>query len=66
VLDGFLRKREVIKISGLGYTSFHNELNAGRFPPADTYLGTRTPVWLESTVRRWVQEKVTEYKQKVA
>jgi predicted DNA-binding transcriptional regulator AlpA len=65
-LDGFLRKREVLKITGLGYTAFHVELNAGRFPAADARLGPRSPVWLESTVRGWLQEKVAASKLEVA
>jgi predicted DNA-binding transcriptional regulator AlpA len=62
-LDRFIRKAEAIDFSGLGYTTFHEELKAGRFPPPDSYLGPRSPVWTDSTLREWQRQKLAEPKQ---
>jgi predicted DNA-binding transcriptional regulator AlpA len=61
-LDRFYRKAEAIKLTGLRHTAFHELIRGGRFPPPDCYLGPRTPVWLESTLREWQREKLTEPK----
>jgi len=62
MLDRFIRKREAIAVSGLGYTQFHEELKAGRFPPPDSHLGPRSPVWTENTLREWQRKKLAEPK----
>jgi predicted DNA-binding transcriptional regulator AlpA len=60
--DPFFRKTEVIKISGYGYSKFHQEVKAGRFPPADCYLSDRMPVWRLSTLQRWQEEAMAQPK----
>jgi predicted DNA-binding transcriptional regulator AlpA len=64
-MDRFVRKREAIDFSGLGYTQFHAALNDGSFPAPDGRLGPRTPVWLQSTLLRW-QERMLAKPQKAA
>jgi hypothetical protein len=34
----------------MGNTKFHQEINAGRIPPPDGWLGPRSPVWTEESV----------------
>jgi len=62
MLDRFIRKREAIAVSGLGYTEFHEKLKAGDFPPPDAHLGPRSPVWTEETLRGWQRLKLAEPK----
>jgi hypothetical protein len=47
----FVRKHAFMALLGVGNTKFHEEQNAGRISPPDTWLGPRTPVWLETTVK---------------
>jgi predicted DNA-binding transcriptional regulator AlpA len=60
MVSRFIRKPEVIALSGLSYTTFHTELQAGRFPKPDAYLGPRSPVWLETTIVEWQRAKLEE------
>ena len=61
--DNFVRKPETIKASGYGYTQFHEALKSKDFPPPDTYLGPRSPVWKQSTISEWQRQKLAEPKQ---
>jgi predicted DNA-binding transcriptional regulator AlpA len=63
MLIRFMRKPEVITLSGLGYTQFHEMLKAGLFPPPDGYLGPRSPFWIETTLGEWQRQKLAEPKQ---
>jgi predicted DNA-binding transcriptional regulator AlpA len=63
MLSRFIRKPEVISLSGLGYTQFHEELKAGRFPPPDAWLGPRSPVWKDETIGNWQQGLLAKPKQ---
>jgi predicted DNA-binding transcriptional regulator AlpA len=63
MLSRFLRKAEVISITGFGYTQFHTELKAGRFPPADAHLGPRMPVWKDQTIADWQRQQLEKPKQ---
>jgi predicted DNA-binding transcriptional regulator AlpA len=58
MLDKFYRKVAARDISGLGYTEFHAAMKDGRFPPPDAYIGPRSPVWTEATLRAWQQERL--------
>jgi predicted DNA-binding transcriptional regulator AlpA len=62
-LNPFVRKPEVIEFSGFGYTQFHEELKNNNFPAPDAYLGPRSPVWTENTLREWQRQKLAEPKQ---
>jgi predicted DNA-binding transcriptional regulator AlpA len=63
MLDPFHRKPVAIQVSGYGYTQFHEELKKGGFPLPDAYLGPRSPVWRESTLREWQRQKLAQPKQ---
>jgi predicted DNA-binding transcriptional regulator AlpA len=63
MLSRFIRKAEVISISGLAYTQFHEELKAGRFPKPDAHLGPRMPVWTEATLVEWQRQQLAKPKQ---
>ena len=39
----------------MGHTKFHAEMNAGRIPQPDGWLGPRSPVWTEETVLRTIK-----------
>jgi predicted DNA-binding transcriptional regulator AlpA len=59
----FYRKAEIIERSGYGYTQFHEALKKGDFPPADAYLGPRSPVWTDATYCEWQRRKLAQPKQ---
>jgi hypothetical protein len=40
----------------IGRTKFYEELKAGRIPPADAWLGPRSPVWTEATVEQTIKK----------
>jgi predicted DNA-binding transcriptional regulator AlpA len=61
-IDPFRRSHVAMKIRGGGKTGFYKAINTGEFPPPDTFIGPRTPVWLDSTLRSWQQKKLAEPK----
>jgi predicted DNA-binding transcriptional regulator AlpA len=63
VLDAFVRKPDVMKFARLGSSEFHLQIRNGSFPKPDAYLGPRSPVWLESTLKRWQAEIVARPQQ---
>jgi predicted DNA-binding transcriptional regulator AlpA len=60
VLDAFVRKPDVMKFTRLGSSEFHERIRLGTFPKPDAYLGPRSPVWLESTLKRWQAEVIAQ------
>jgi hypothetical protein len=60
----FARKPEFKARLALGNTKFHNELNAGRIPPPDAWLGPRSPVWTEETVEATIKSYLSTSKSK--
>ena len=51
----FVRKSEFKARLRLGNSKFHTEMNAGRIPAPDTWLGPRSPVWTEATVEATIK-----------
>lgn len=56
----FLRKREVLRRCGMSRSTLHEAINAGKFPPADGYLGPQSPFWTDRTVTEWQQARLEE------
>jgi predicted DNA-binding transcriptional regulator AlpA len=52
----FVRKNTFKDRLGIRNSKFHEELKAGRIPPADAWLGSRSPVWLEETVEQTLKQ----------
>jgi prophage regulatory protein len=50
-----LRKREVLRATGLSHSSLYREMDAGRFPPG-TKLGRRAVGWFEDEVNAYVEQ----------
>lgn len=46
----------------MGNTKFHDEMNAGRIPPPDGWLGPRSPVWTDETVEKTIQAYLAQPK----
>lgn len=49
-----MKKKEVCKATGLGYTSIYNKEKAGQFP-ARRKLGARAVGWVRSEVEAWIE-----------
>jgi hypothetical protein len=56
------RKASFKERLGLKNTKFHDDMNAGRIPPPDGWLGPRSPVWTEATVLRTIQAYLAQPK----
>lgn len=52
-----LHLRDVMKICGLGRTSFYDAIQRGEFP-APVPLLTRAPRWLHHEVQRWLLQRI--------
>jgi prophage regulatory protein len=62
-LDRFLRRSEVIEITGLKTSSIYEGIKAGTFPkPVKLNLTSkRSPVaWLQTEVRAWQEMRIAE------
>lgn len=54
--DLLLTAEQVAARAGIGHRTLLGYIPAGRVPPPDSRIG-RTPVWLETTIDRWLQER---------
>jgi prophage regulatory protein len=60
-LDRFLRRQEVVQVTGLKTSSIYEGVKAGTFPrPVKLNPDSqRSPVaWLESEIRRWQEARI--------
>jgi predicted DNA-binding transcriptional regulator AlpA len=64
MVQTFHRTQQVIKLSGFKEPEFYAAIKDGRFPPPDTYLGPRSPVWTDETLANWQREKINAHKNK--
>lgn len=55
--DRYIRKDEVVTMTGLSATTIWRHENAGDFP-ARRQLGPNSVAWLESEVMAWMQTRV--------
>jgi prophage regulatory protein len=55
----FVRLPEVKRISGLSRSSLYVRIKEGRFP-RPVSLGGRAVGWIESELRRWAEDRITE------
>ena len=53
----FLRLPEVLQITGMGKTFIYNRINDGTFPK-QIQLGSRTVVWNEQEVTKWMEDRM--------
>lgn len=59
----FVRKTEVMKLSGFEPWMLWRSIKAGEFPPPDAYIGPRSPVWKDETIWAWQQARLAAPKQ---
>ena len=57
--ESLLRKREVLKITGLSNSSFYNYIKAGKFKPG-VPIGTRLKGWPASEIQKWVESCIAQ------
>jgi len=62
--EKFLRFPTVRSLTGLGRTRIYFLISEGRFP-RPVRLGPQSVAWLESEVRAWMQERISERDQVV-
>ena len=53
----FLRLSEVLQITGMGKNFIYDRINDGTFP-RQIQLGSRTVVWNEQEVTKWMEEQM--------
>ena len=53
----FLRLPEVLQITGMGKTFIYDRINDGTFPK-QIQLGSRTVVWNEQEVTKWMEGRM--------
>ena len=53
----FLRLSEVLQITGMGKTFIYDCINDGTFPK-QIQLGSRTVVWNEQEVIKWMEDQM--------
>ena len=53
----FLRLPEVLQITGMGKTFIYDRINDGTFPK-QIQLGSRTVVWNEQEVTKWMEDRM--------
>ena len=53
----FLRLPEVLQITGMSKTFIYDRINDGTFP-RQIQLGSRTVVWNEQEVTRWMEDRM--------
>ena len=59
--ERFMRLPEVISSVGLCKAEIYGRISRGEFPEP-VKLG-RVSVWLQSEIRRWIDERVAEYRE---
>jgi prophage regulatory protein len=64
-MQRFLRRPEVIRLTGLPRSTLHDLICAGRFPKP-IHLSANRRGWLEDEVRAWQQERIAERDGKAA
>ena len=64
MVQKFHRIKATRELSGYGESEFYDAIKEGRFPPPDTYLGPRSPVWTDETLANWQREKINAHKNK--
>ncbi|MCL2591407.1 MAG: AlpA family transcriptional regulator [Betaproteobacteria bacterium] len=55
----FLRRREVLRRTGIGNTTLYKRINAGAFP-RPVSIGGNLVAWVESEVTDWMQARIDE------
>ena len=53
----FLRLPEVLQITGMSKTFIYDRINDGTFP-RQIQLGSRTVVWNEQEVTKWMEDRM--------
>ena len=53
----FIRKKEVIRLTGLSASSIYARAAEGAFPPP-IKIGGRASAWLEGEVREWMADRI--------
>ena len=53
----FLRVREVLEMTGMSRSFIYDRINDGTFPK-QIQLGSRTVVWNEQEVIKWMEERM--------
>ncbi|WP_027715354.1 AlpA family phage regulatory protein [Desulfuromonas sp. TF] len=61
----FLKRAEVLKMTGLGYTTVYRMEKAGKFP-ARKQLSAGRVGWLHSEVERWVNSRASVHGESIA
>ena len=54
-----IRKRQVLSKTGLGRSTLHEMIRAGRFP-AQVPIGPKSVAFLEHEVDAWIEQRVAE------
>ncbi len=52
----FIRKREVMHLTGLSSSSIYDLMNRGLFPQSIKLAGGKAVAWLQSDVEGWMQQ----------
>ena len=55
--DIFLRKREVLRVTGLSHSAMYALIAAGKFPQP-LKLSERSAAWSEKEIAEWQRERV--------
>ena len=55
-MDGMLRRKEVLRVTGLSRSTLYAMISAGEFPTA-VRLGRRAVGWREKDVAAWLESR---------
>jgi predicted DNA-binding transcriptional regulator AlpA len=53
---GMVRKKIVLQVLGISYSTFWRLQRKGQFPKPDIRLGERMPMWHAEVVRQWLDQ----------
>lgn len=60
--SAMVRRADVCRIIGCGYSTLTFWIKQGKFPAADKYVGA-TPYWKRTTVEAWMDEGTSSNKE---
>ena len=65
VTQALLRKREILRLTGLSNSTFYNRINAGVIPPG-VPMGPRLKGWPASEIEAYIQTCIAQRSRKTS